>query len=78
MASRRAGPYHRGMESKAALRRELESAIANVRHRIEASQVLQGSGRIHVAVLRDRRLSELRQTLSELEQALANLAGDEA
>jgi hypothetical protein len=66
------------MESKAALRRELESAIANVRHRIEAGQVLEGSGRIHVAVLHDHRFNEVRQTLSELEQALADLEGGNA
>jgi hypothetical protein len=66
------------MESKAALRRELMSAIANVRRRIEVGQVLEGSGRIHVAVLRDRRLSDLRQTLSELQQALADLEGGNA
>jgi len=66
------------MESKAELRRELQSAIANVRNRIEVGQVLEGAGRIHIAVLRDHRLSELRQTLSELEQALAELGGDDA
>jgi hypothetical protein len=66
------------MESATEPRRELESAIADTRRRIAASQLREGSGFPINGVQRDRNLGKLRQTLNELEQALSNLSADDA
>ena len=59
------------------LRQELEGAIADIRRRIDASEVRAGSGFPVQAMWRDKSLDQLRRTLAELEQALADLqAGD--
>jgi hypothetical protein len=61
------------MESTSELRRELETAIAGVRRRIDAAEVRTGSGFPVQAMWRDKSLAKLRRTLAELEEALSDL-----
>lgn len=79
MAPGRARGYLRDMETNADLRRELEAAIANVRRQIgdnESSSGMapRGSAPVDLATA----TAGLRDTLAELEDALAGLEADDA